>query len=229
MLIERFLWALESDSSSPGGDHPPKPRGSPSVVASPGKLADAAHRVAGGDFSARTGVLSNSTELYEVSQTFDLMIARLESQFEAQRRFVADASHELKTPVTALEGSFTSSNSSKGSSGIPSRPCHPGHATRTPAYGAIDKGSADPLPGRADDHPMGSPFASRTLQAAVASALAAAPGRSIQSSPPDQAYQLIGEEEALEGSSAICSTTPPAYLPSRRVCLTAAVPLKDSR
>jgi signal transduction histidine kinase len=37
-------------------------------------------------------------ELKELADTFDAMLARLESAFDSQKRFVANASHELRTP-----------------------------------------------------------------------------------------------------------------------------------
>jgi len=39
-------------------------------------------------------------ELKELGNTFDGLLGRLESAFESQRRFVANASHELRTPIT---------------------------------------------------------------------------------------------------------------------------------
>lgn len=38
-------------------------------------------------------------ELKDLGDTFDGLLARLEASFEAQRRFVANASHELRTPM----------------------------------------------------------------------------------------------------------------------------------
>jgi signal transduction histidine kinase len=39
-------------------------------------------------------------ELKELGDTFDGLLGRLEAAFESQRRFVANASHELRTPIT---------------------------------------------------------------------------------------------------------------------------------
>ncbi len=39
-------------------------------------------------------------ELKELGDTFDQLLARLETAFESQRRFVSNASHELRTPIT---------------------------------------------------------------------------------------------------------------------------------
>lgn len=46
-------------------------------------------------------------ELYTMAETFNQMMERLKLSFDKQRRFVSDASHELKTPLTVIE-SYTS-------------------------------------------------------------------------------------------------------------------------
>jgi signal transduction histidine kinase len=48
----------------------------------------------------RLGVDDRRDELGELATTFDALLERLEAAFESQRRFVANASHELRTPIT---------------------------------------------------------------------------------------------------------------------------------
>ena len=43
-------------------------------------------------------------EVQSLAQALNRMLGRLEDSFEAQRRFTSDASHELRTPVTAISG-----------------------------------------------------------------------------------------------------------------------------
>ncbi|WNS76714.1 HAMP domain-containing sensor histidine kinase [Bacillus sp. DTU_2020_1000418_1_SI_GHA_SEK_038] len=42
-------------------------------------------------------------ELYQMGETFNHMIDLLETNFEKQKQFVSNASHELKTPLTVIE------------------------------------------------------------------------------------------------------------------------------
>lgn len=41
-------------------------------------------------------------ELKELAHTFDQMLDRLDTAFVSQRRFVANASHEVRTPLTIM-------------------------------------------------------------------------------------------------------------------------------
>jgi two-component system, OmpR family, sensor kinase len=64
-------------------------------------LAKAARRVAGGDMQARA-TPAGSSEQIEVANAFNDMTERLGRTLDAQRDFVANASHQLRTPLTGL-------------------------------------------------------------------------------------------------------------------------------
>ncbi len=44
------------------------------------------------------------TEVQELAQTCNMMVSRLSSAWDQQRRFVSDVSHELRTPLTLVHG-----------------------------------------------------------------------------------------------------------------------------
>jgi signal transduction histidine kinase len=67
------------------------------------RLADAARRLGRGDLSARTGEVNGAAEVKELAGSFDEMADRLERTMQAQREFVANASHQLRTPLTAMK------------------------------------------------------------------------------------------------------------------------------
>lgn len=55
------------------------------------------------DLSQRIEV-DGRDDIAELADTFNTMLDRLESAFAAQRKFVDDASHELRTPITIVRG-----------------------------------------------------------------------------------------------------------------------------
>jgi heavy metal sensor kinase len=62
----------------------------------------AAARIGVEDLSERLPVRGKD-EFAQLEKTFNSMLERLEGSFERQKRFVADASHELKTPLTVIK------------------------------------------------------------------------------------------------------------------------------
>lgn len=66
------------------------------------RLSAAAEEVAAtGDLSRRVGI-AGTDEVGRLGGRFDAMLATLEESEEARRMLVADASHELRTPVTSI-------------------------------------------------------------------------------------------------------------------------------
>ncbi len=66
------------------------------------QLATAAARVGAGQFDARAEVERGAPELRDLAVRFNATAARLERLMHSQRDFVADASHQLRTPLAAL-------------------------------------------------------------------------------------------------------------------------------
>jgi signal transduction histidine kinase len=75
------------------------------------RLTVTAGQLASGDLRARSQLYPRDDEVGQLAGAFDHMADRIEVAFAVQqdsenrvRRFIADASHELRTPVTALSG-----------------------------------------------------------------------------------------------------------------------------
>ena len=69
------------------------------------RLTVAARGVAAGDLGARSG-LAGRDELATVGAAFDDMAASLQAQETVRRNLFADIAHELRTPVTVIEGNL---------------------------------------------------------------------------------------------------------------------------
>lgn len=67
------------------------------------RLHEAAQDVSGSDLSRRIPETGND-DITALTRTFNEMLARLENAFVGQRRFLDDAGHELKTPLTVVRG-----------------------------------------------------------------------------------------------------------------------------
>ena len=67
-------------------------------------MAEAAHAIAGHEFDERLPSPATGDELEELGRAFNGLLARQHESHERQRRFAGDASHQLRTPLTAMQG-----------------------------------------------------------------------------------------------------------------------------
>jgi signal transduction histidine kinase len=63
-------------------------------------ITAAARRISASSLHERLALPGPDDELKELADTLDSLFARLETAFDAERRFAASASHELRTPLT---------------------------------------------------------------------------------------------------------------------------------
>ena len=73
------------------------------VIAPVNAVTLAAHQITETDLSRRIPATGDD-EVAELARTFNEMLDRLESAFATQRRFLDDAGHELRTPITIVRG-----------------------------------------------------------------------------------------------------------------------------
>lgn len=66
------------------------------------RLGAAARAAGAGDLTARSDVHEGPPEVQRLSRDFDQMVERLEHLVSTQQEFVADASHQLRSPLTGL-------------------------------------------------------------------------------------------------------------------------------
>jgi signal transduction histidine kinase len=65
-------------------------------------ITDSARSIGASNLSGRLEVPATGDELQRLSETLNEMIGRLEASFKGMTQFTADASHELRTPVTLI-------------------------------------------------------------------------------------------------------------------------------
>jgi len=82
--IARFTWIMSGKTLQPVEE-----------------MRTATERIITQDLSARIPVPGHDPDLKPLAETFNEVIGRMEDDLLAQRRFISDASHELKSPVAA--------------------------------------------------------------------------------------------------------------------------------
>jgi two-component system OmpR family sensor kinase len=63
-----------------------------------------AERIGGSRPGERISAYAETREFASLVQVLNMMLSRIDDAFDGQRRFTADASHELRSPLTALRG-----------------------------------------------------------------------------------------------------------------------------
>lgn len=54
--------------------------------------------------NTRLDISGSQDELKELAETFNSMLDRIQASYERQNQFVSDASHELRTPISVIQG-----------------------------------------------------------------------------------------------------------------------------
>ncbi|HWL50321.1 MAG TPA: histidine kinase dimerization/phospho-acceptor domain-containing protein, partial [Acidimicrobiia bacterium] len=66
------------------------------------EITDVAREIQASDLSRRIGLEGPDDEITRLAATFDGMLERLDRAFASQRRFLADTSHDLRTPLAVI-------------------------------------------------------------------------------------------------------------------------------
>ena len=68
------------------------------------EMAESARSIRGDEIDRRLPSIHSGDELEQLATAFNGLLDRLEESHERQRRFTGDASHQLRTPLTTLQG-----------------------------------------------------------------------------------------------------------------------------
>ncbi|MEM6348712.1 MAG: HAMP domain-containing sensor histidine kinase [Bacteroidota bacterium] len=63
-----------------------------------------AQKITADNLHVRLRVFNEKDEIGQLANTFNQMLDRLETAFEMQKNFISNASHEIRNPITAIQG-----------------------------------------------------------------------------------------------------------------------------
>ncbi len=67
-------------------------------------MTDTVRNISINQLGTRLDVSGSKNELKDLAKTFNNMLDRIQSAYERQNQFVSDASHELRTPISVIQG-----------------------------------------------------------------------------------------------------------------------------
>ena len=67
-------------------------------------MAEQARHITESNLETRIKIADAAEEVAVLVTSFNELLSRLDQSFDTMRRFVADASHELRTPVAVIRG-----------------------------------------------------------------------------------------------------------------------------
>jgi heavy metal sensor kinase len=70
------------------------------------QLIDSASEINESNISSRLPLPQNKDEIYKLATTFNELLNRIENSMHQQKQFTADASHEMRTPLTIIKGTL---------------------------------------------------------------------------------------------------------------------------
>lgn len=74
------------------------------VLAPIGQITETAQMLSENDLGRRINVEGTNNELRDLALVINAMLDRIELAYNAQKQFVSDASHELRTPIAVIQG-----------------------------------------------------------------------------------------------------------------------------
>ncbi|MBL6448735.1 HAMP domain-containing protein [Fulvivirga sp. 29W222] len=70
------------------------------------KITDASRRITQNSLNERVPLPANEDELYDMANSINALLERMENAMQRERQFTSDASHELRTPLSSLRGTL---------------------------------------------------------------------------------------------------------------------------
>ncbi|GAA0190697.1 ATP-binding protein [Fulvivirga kasyanovii] len=70
------------------------------------RITDTSRRITQNNLKERVPLPANEDELYDMADSINALLERIENAMQRERQFTSDASHELRTPLSSLRGTL---------------------------------------------------------------------------------------------------------------------------